>query len=297
MDVLGRVHDEEAFKNFDWSTFDYTHSLNNLKTFLQWKKEAYELKRARSSKAVTYYKSMATFLLFSFSANRHVRVEGCEAALSSRRLCGSEADLRSPAELLRLQAIIDHRKSPAVEAAVLAGSPYATRQSRRSQAATVPPNRPTNPVDPPESGNPRRASFTHKPDPSRPSPHARRAFITSRAARPREPRLLPKPSRRLFQAEPIPACPAEPSSPFEPPNFWSFPQVSVEHLGPIDLERWISSARTQALQPRPRDIEDQIFVPTGVHVARVRERARDWVEAEVGARASWRATRSDRVEP
>ncbi|KAA0038836.1 hypothetical protein E6C27_scaffold2487G00020 [Cucumis melo var. makuwa] len=47
----------------------------------------------------------------------------------------------------------------------------------------------------------------------------------------------------------------------------------------------------------PRNTEDQIFVPTGSHVARVRERARDWVEAEVGAKASWRATRSDRGEP
>ncbi|TYK29015.1 hypothetical protein E5676_scaffold120G001260 [Cucumis melo var. makuwa] len=46
-----------------------------------------------------------------------------------------------------------------------------------------------------------------------------------------------------------------------------------------------------------QDTEDRIFVPTGAHVARVRERARDWVEAEVGAKASWRATRSDRGEP
>ncbi|KAA0025810.1 hypothetical protein E6C27_scaffold34G00620 [Cucumis melo var. makuwa] len=51
------------------------------------------------------------------------------------------------------------------------------------------------------------------------------------------------------------------------------------------------------LQVLPRDTEDQIFVPTGAHVARVRERARDWVEAEVGAKASWRATISDRGEP
>uniref|UniRef100_A0A9I9E9N4 Uncharacterized protein n=1 Tax=Cucumis melo TaxID=3656 RepID=A0A9I9E9N4_CUCME len=39
------------------------------------------------------------------------------------------------------------------------------------------------------------------------------------------------------------------------------------------------------------------FVPTGSHVARVRERASSWVEAEVRARASWQATRSDRGEP
>ncbi|KAA0067058.1 pol protein [Cucumis melo var. makuwa] len=42
----------------------------------------------------------------------------------------------------------------------------------------------------------------------------------------------------------------------------------------------------------PRDTEDQSYVPTGAHVARVRERARDWVEDEARARASWRATRS-----
>ncbi|KAA0040652.1 pol protein [Cucumis melo var. makuwa] len=44
----------------------------------------------------------------------------------------------------------------------------------------------------------------------------------------------------------------------------------------------------------PRGSEDQRYVPTGAHVARVRERARDWVEDEARARASWRATRSDR---
>ncbi|KAA0043580.1 hypothetical protein E6C27_scaffold320G00070 [Cucumis melo var. makuwa] len=46
----------------------------------------------------------------------------------------------------------------------------------------------------------------------------------------------------------------------------------------------------------PRGTEDQSYVPTGAHVARVRERARDWVEDEARARASWRATRSDRGE-
>ncbi|KAA0032438.1 hypothetical protein E6C27_scaffold1876G00170 [Cucumis melo var. makuwa] len=39
------------------------------------------------------------------------------------------------------------------------------------------------------------------------------------------------------------------------------------------------------------------FVPTGSHVARVRERGNSWVGAEVKARASWRATRSDHGEP
>ncbi|KAA0062712.1 hypothetical protein E5676_scaffold132G00340 [Cucumis melo var. makuwa] len=39
------------------------------------------------------------------------------------------------------------------------------------------------------------------------------------------------------------------------------------------------------------------FVPTGSHVAPVRERASSWAGAEVRARASWRATKSDRGEP
>ncbi|KAL4020688.1 hypothetical protein IC575_019469 [Cucumis melo] len=55
MDILGRVDDEEVFKNFDWSTFFYTCLLNSLKTSLQGKKEAYKLKKTKSSKAVTYY--------------------------------------------------------------------------------------------------------------------------------------------------------------------------------------------------------------------------------------------------
>ncbi|KAA0067152.1 hypothetical protein E5676_scaffold1567G00040 [Cucumis melo var. makuwa] len=39
------------------------------------------------------------------------------------------------------------------------------------------------------------------------------------------------------------------------------------------------------------------YVPPGSHVARVRERASSWAEAEVRAKASWQMTRSDRGEP
>ncbi|TYK11696.1 hypothetical protein E5676_scaffold304G00040 [Cucumis melo var. makuwa] len=39
------------------------------------------------------------------------------------------------------------------------------------------------------------------------------------------------------------------------------------------------------------------YVPSGSHVARVRERASSWAEVEVRAKESWRATRSDRGEP
>ncbi|TYJ98121.1 hypothetical protein E5676_scaffold909G00080 [Cucumis melo var. makuwa] len=43
-------------------------------------------------------------------------------------------------------------------------------------------------------------------------------------------------------------------------------------------------------------IKDQL-VPTGAHVARIRGRANLGAEAEVGTRASWRVTRSDRGGP
>ncbi|KAL0546605.1 hypothetical protein IC582_016517 [Cucumis melo] len=64
MDILGRVDDKEAFKSFDWSTFFYTRLLNSLKTSLQRKKEAYELKKTTSSKAVSYYNIKGYVLAF-----------------------------------------------------------------------------------------------------------------------------------------------------------------------------------------------------------------------------------------
>ncbi|KAA0062228.1 Ulp1-like peptidase [Cucumis melo var. makuwa] len=64
MDILGKVDDEEVFKNFDWSTFFYTRLLNSLKTIPQGKKEAYELKSAKSSKAVAYYNIKGYVLAF-----------------------------------------------------------------------------------------------------------------------------------------------------------------------------------------------------------------------------------------
>ncbi|KAL0541123.1 hypothetical protein IC582_021160 [Cucumis melo] len=79
MDILGRVDDEEAFKSFDWSTFFYTRLLNSLKTSFQGKKEAYELKKTRSSKAVSYYNIKGYVLAFQVwayevlsTANEHL---------------------------------------------------------------------------------------------------------------------------------------------------------------------------------------------------------------------------------
>ncbi|KAL4035491.1 hypothetical protein IC575_004184 [Cucumis melo] len=79
MDILGRVDDEKAFKNFDWSTFFYTRLLNSLKTSLQGKKETYELKKTKSSKAVSYYNIKGYVLAFQVwayevlsTANEHL---------------------------------------------------------------------------------------------------------------------------------------------------------------------------------------------------------------------------------
>ncbi|TYJ97081.1 hypothetical protein E5676_scaffold23G00040 [Cucumis melo var. makuwa] len=47
----------------------------------------------------------------------------------------------------------------------------------------------------------------------------------------------------------------------------------------------------------PLGLPKTSYVPPRSHVARVRERASSWVEAEIRAKASWRATRSDRGEP
>ncbi|KAA0040146.1 hypothetical protein E6C27_scaffold768G00220 [Cucumis melo var. makuwa] len=133
-----------------------------------------------------------------------------------------------------------------------------------------------------------------------------------------------------LQVEPVPASLAEPtclslsrqSAPVPLHLFWArvlqprprdlaawkahFLAVRTRraNLQPIRVvPAWVSFGITTYLGLRgptgrtwvlPRDTEDQIFIPTGAHVARVRERARDWVGAEVGAKTSWQATRSDR---
>ncbi|TYK16017.1 hypothetical protein E5676_scaffold32G00060 [Cucumis melo var. makuwa] len=90
----------------------------------------------------------------------------------------------------------------------------------------------------------------------------------------------PIPAFPATQVELIPAFPAEPPSFLEPPSFWSF--LACPCPGVLGIPLGI--------------IKDQL-VPAGVRVARVRGRASYGVETEVGARASWRATRSDRGEP
>ncbi|KAA0047211.1 Ulp1-like peptidase [Cucumis melo var. makuwa] len=84
IDVLGRVDDEETFKNFDWSIFFYTRVLNSLKTILQWKKEAYELKKARSSKIVAYYNVKGYVLAFQTVVQPKLKLSQERAFMESR---------------------------------------------------------------------------------------------------------------------------------------------------------------------------------------------------------------------
>ncbi|KAA0032831.1 Ulp1-like peptidase [Cucumis melo var. makuwa] len=84
MDILGRVHDEEAFKNFDWSTFFNTRLLNSLKASLQGKKEAYELKKTTSSKVVAYYNINGYVLAFQ-KKEREKRT--CDLPVEKASIC------------------------------------------------------------------------------------------------------------------------------------------------------------------------------------------------------------------
>ncbi|KAA0036536.1 importin subunit alpha-like [Cucumis melo var. makuwa] len=154
--------------------------------------------------------------------------------------------------------------------------------------------------------------------------------------KPSRTRATPAPSQAAPTTEPSRACtradPCSSSQSAEPiPTFWSHTNFgrSPRSLGPaawkahlflllgldnqisrvpVSLTCWsrtcMDMTRVTRRDPRipivlgvPRGTEDQSYVPTGSHVARVRERARDWVEDEARAKASWRATRSDRGEP
>ncbi|KAA0047476.1 Ulp1-like peptidase [Cucumis melo var. makuwa] len=90
MDILGKVDDEEVFKNFDWSTFFYTRLFNSLKTILQGKKEAYELKRAKSSKAVAYYNIKGYVLAFQTVVQAKLKLSTQEKAFMESRIRGDD---------------------------------------------------------------------------------------------------------------------------------------------------------------------------------------------------------------
>ncbi|KAA0062079.1 retrotransposon gag protein [Cucumis melo var. makuwa] len=161
---------------------------------------------------------------------------------------------------------------------------------------------------PPSRPEPRRQpQSSHVSDPNK--RHAPSTRNSTRAAAPRSqaaprapasraaPPFCHKSSRTRTASTPSRAAPAP-----KPSRVGFLQQGQALQPRSWDLRRLgkrVVTVRTRRaiLQVLPRDTEDQIFVPTGAHVARVRERARDWVEAEVGAKASWRATRSNRGEP
>ncbi|KAA0063196.1 Ulp1-like peptidase [Cucumis melo var. makuwa] len=86
MDILGKVDDEEVFKNFDWSTFFYTSLLNSLKTILQGKKEAYMLKSAKSSKVVAYYNIKGYVLAFQTVVQAKLKLSTQEKVLMESQI-------------------------------------------------------------------------------------------------------------------------------------------------------------------------------------------------------------------
>ncbi|KAA0062898.1 Ulp1-like peptidase [Cucumis melo var. makuwa] len=88
MDVLRRVNDKEIFKNFDWSTFFCTRLLNNLKTILRQKNEAYKLKKARSSKAVAYYNVKGYILDFQIVVQPKLKLSTQEKAFMKSQIQG-----------------------------------------------------------------------------------------------------------------------------------------------------------------------------------------------------------------
>ncbi|TYJ97376.1 Ulp1-like peptidase [Cucumis melo var. makuwa] len=90
MDILGRVDDEKAFKNFDWSTFFYTRLLKSLKTSLRGKKEAYELKKTTSSKAVAYYNIKGYVLAFQTVVRPKLKLSTQEKAFMESRIRGDD---------------------------------------------------------------------------------------------------------------------------------------------------------------------------------------------------------------
>ncbi|KAA0059970.1 hypothetical protein E5676_scaffold194G00140 [Cucumis melo var. makuwa] len=117
---------------------------------------------------------------------------------------------------------------------------------------------------------------------------------------------IPSQADACLQAEPILAFPAEPPNPFDPPSLFSVLCTYFGLHSPTGPPVWHGyrydwSDSTGSLQPNCLSVSsvfatDQYvlgapsghrrpdYVPTGAHVARVRERASYWVEAGVRAR-------------
>ncbi|KAA0032837.1 hypothetical protein E5676_scaffold359G00070 [Cucumis melo var. makuwa] len=128
----------------------------------------------------------------------------------------------------------------------------------------------------------------------------------NRVASPREvtrPTYLPRLDPRLLVcslARPRAALRANPEPPVAPTRACSMPQAA-----PAPYSTFAAWGRVLLLlglvDPSvlgiPLGITKDQLVPTEAHVARVRGRASLGAEAEVGTRASWRVTKSDRGGP
>ncbi|KAA0048481.1 hypothetical protein E5676_scaffold600G00830 [Cucumis melo var. makuwa] len=194
------------------------------------------------------------------------------------------------------------RRRPLEFAATWSASRHRKTESKPSKPPTEPGNASRAPVPP----SPREVSPTcvssQRPEPH-PSTSSRtlRACTASRAARQREPNV------RVSRARPCRAVPSTASLvEFQLSRFTSnrarllLLEKRVFLL--LELVEQISSVSSvyttdQFVLGVPLGHRRPDFVPTGAHVAHVRERASYWAGAEVRARASWGATRSDRGEP
>uniref|UniRef100_A0A9I9E508 Uncharacterized protein n=1 Tax=Cucumis melo TaxID=3656 RepID=A0A9I9E508_CUCME len=157
--------------------------------------------------------------------------------------------------LLRPQVVAEHRVPPVRRRPSWKRNPRA-----QLRASWIDPHRPSRPeplFSAPHHACPRRsraALLRAAPHLSASCPSRLQFSSRANSSFQVEPTPALKPSRfqlssrvdSSLQAEPIPAFLVEPI------RLSLSRQPAPEHLGPIDLERWISSARAQALQPRPR---------------------------------------------
>ncbi|KAA0054987.1 Ulp1-like peptidase [Cucumis melo var. makuwa] len=87
MDVLGRVDDEEIFKNFDWSTFFYTRLLNSMKTILHGKKsiQIKEGKKFESSDILQRQRLRTCFQVWAYetlsTASEHLATKNSKRSI------------------------------------------------------------------------------------------------------------------------------------------------------------------------------------------------------------------------
>ncbi|KAA0041794.1 putative nuclease HARBI1 [Cucumis melo var. makuwa] len=116
----------------------------------------------------------------------------------------------------------------------------------------------------------------------------------------RVPRLhVAKPHSRVSHTCPCRAAPSAASRAASQPSRFTYPEPTSRFLSPAS--QWSRQASFNPILTHifrcPLGFTKDQLVPTGSQIARVRGRTSSGAEVEVKARASWRATRSDRGEP